>query len=275
MELAMENTKNRFLKSALTYAIWFQILVFPLKPRSKIPLTAHGHIDATKDPTTIKGYWDNAPNANVAGRAGEKSGIVILDMDERHGGSDSLYELEKRYGPLPHTPTTKTGGGGLHIFFRHPGIRVPNRTGLFPGIDIRGDGGYVVLPPSIHESGREYAWEISSRIGEIPFAPMPDWLLALITNPSRSSDQGHSPVVQTNEHWLSLANGVSEGSRNSAAASLCGHLLRRYVDVQVTLSLLLAWNRLNKPPLPEEEIHKVLNSILACEQRRRQQEGRK
>lgn len=113
---------------------------------------------ATTDKTVIENWWRRWPTANVCIATGAASGIVVLDVDPRHGGAASLEALEREHGPLPLTPTVRTGGGGFHYFFSHPGGRVLNRVNVLPGVDVRGDGGFVVAPPSRHVSGEVYSW---------------------------------------------------------------------------------------------------------------------
>jgi len=106
-------------------------------------------------------WFDTWPDANVGIAIGAESGLVVLDVDPRHGGTESLEELETRHGRLPLSPVVLTGGGGTHSYFAHPkGGTVPNRTNFagLPGLDLRADGGYVVAPPSVHASGRAYEW---------------------------------------------------------------------------------------------------------------------
>jgi hypothetical protein len=125
----------------------------------KHPRTQHGLHDTTIDPETIKRWWAFAwPDANIGIATGEVSGIVVLDIDPRHGGDKSLAEIEERFGRLPNTLRSKTGGGGWHFFFRHPGHYVKSIT-IMPGVDIKADGGYAVAPPSLHISGKSYEWE--------------------------------------------------------------------------------------------------------------------
>jgi hypothetical protein len=101
------------------------------------------------------------PDTGIAVRTGAESGLVVLDVDPQHGGDDTLAELLAAHGVLPITVECFTGGGGRHIYFRHPGGEVRNSAGkVGPGLDIRGDGGYVVAPPSPHPSGRRYEWSV-------------------------------------------------------------------------------------------------------------------
>jgi len=124
---------------------------------------------------------------------------------------------------------------------------------LAQGIDLRGDGGYIVAPPSVHPTGRRYAWARGRSPMEILLAPLPRWLTAM---------RGIR-VGRTLAEWRQLVSeGVKEGQRNSTLASLAGHLLWHGVDPTVTLELLLAWNRVRcSPPLDDSEAAQVVESI--------------
>lgn len=143
---------------------------------AKHPRTKHGLHDATTDPGQIGFWWIKWPNANVGIRTGAISGLVVLDIDPEHDGEQSVVTLEQTHGPLPPTLTSLTGGDGMHHLYTHPGpdIDIANRAGskLGPGIDVRGDGGYIVAPPSLHLSGQRYEWLDL----DVPLAPLPDWL---------------------------------------------------------------------------------------------------
>ena len=146
---------------------------------AKHPLTARGLHDATTDADTIERWWAETQGfANIGVVTGELSGLVVVDIDAKSGGLETLARLERTYG-VARTPTADTGGGGKHYFFCYPlGYIVGNRTGIQPGIDVRGDGGYVVAAPSAHASGRAYTWAVPP---DEPLAALPPWLLALIT----------------------------------------------------------------------------------------------
>ncbi len=232
----------------------------------KHPRTHHGHKDATIDIKQIEQWWGEDPDANV-GIATGPSGLLVLDVDVGEGkdGFQSLIELEQEFGPLPETFTTRTGGGGQHQFFRAPVGRIRNRTGLRPGVDIRADAGYIIVPPSLHRSGRRYEWEVDHRPDVTPLAPMPAWLLDKIT-----IRDGTSLKLSTSGWQTLVENGVSEGQRNATIARLSGHLLRRFVDPHVALVLLQSWNRTHlKPPLPDDEVTRTVNSVAGIELARR------
>ena len=131
--------------------------VFPVK-LDKTPLTAHGFKDATTDEAQIREWWTRWPDAGIGMPTGPKSGVVVLDEDPRHGGDVSLKQFIEENGALPAGPVSRTGGGGRHFFFSHPGARVPTVHGFRPGLDLQADDAYVILPPSPHPSGKRYEW---------------------------------------------------------------------------------------------------------------------
>lgn len=145
----------------------------------KHPRVAGGLKSATTDELQVKLWWGHWPSANVAIRTGEVSGLVVLDIDPEHGGEASLEAVIERRGALPACRTVRTGSGGLHLYFAHPGVPVRNDAGrkLGSGIDVRGDGGYVIAPPSRHASGGLYVVEAHSR--RLP--PLPERMLRDLT----------------------------------------------------------------------------------------------
>lgn len=147
----------------------------------KHPRIRDGAKGATIDLHQVQEWWTQWPQANVGVTTGADSGIVVLDIDPRNGGDSSLQQLENDHGDLPPTVMAATGGGGQHLIFQHPGLAIGNRRNLagYPGIDLKGDGGYIVAPPSNHVSGGHYAWMPDHRPGEIAIAPIPEFLIDL------------------------------------------------------------------------------------------------
>ncbi len=215
----------------------------------------------------IRSWWHRWPGANIGLVTGEASGLVVLDVDPRHGGGAALEDLERRFGGLPPTVRARTGSGGTHIVFCHPGHRVPNSAGaLGPGLDIRGDGGYIVAPPSLHLSGGRYEWEAAYHLMYMEPAPMPEWLMERVTRPERGV---LAPFPKSPLSAL-VMTGVREGQRNTSLARLAGHLFRHRVDTYVSLGLLKSWNETNcNPPLTESEMMRTIDSIAGAELRRR------
>lgn len=146
----------------------------------KHPRTAHGFHDATTDPQAIEGWWSRWPGAGVGIRTGASSGLVVVDVDPGHDGPASFAALVREHGGLRQPPPrVRTGGNGWHLYFAHPSVTIRNDAGrrLGPGLDVRGDGGYVVAPPSGHPSGHHYRWVGAANQP----APMPGWLLERLT----------------------------------------------------------------------------------------------
>lgn len=251
--------------SCFTAALQYRthgLSVIPVAPRGKRPLIDwkeyQRRLPAEHE---IREWWKKHPEANVAIVCGQVSGILVLDVD----GPEAQEALRGR--ELPATPTAATGRG-RHYYFACPAYPVPSHAALggIKGIDIRGDGGCAVAPPSVHASGRRYHWIDGLGLFEAPLAPCPDWLLELIGPQPENRAPGRSP-----EEWRRLVSeGVEEGARNNAVASLAGHLLRRGVDPYVVLELALIWNRAKcRPPLDDEEVVATVNSIARREARRR------
>ncbi len=217
----------------------------------------------------VEAWFGRWPEANLGIVTGAVSGLVVLDIDPRHGGADSVTRLETEHGALPETVEAVTGGGGRHLYFAHPGGSIPNKAALAPGIDLRGDGGLVVAPPALHASGRRYAWQDSHGPGDVPLAPLPGWLSTLLQRDN--THRGH-PLA----YWRALVRqGVAEGERNNTIASLTGHLLWHEVDPEVVLELLLCWNRVRcRPPLADDEVARTVESVRHTHLRHRAEGGK-
>lgn len=230
--------------------------VIPMQPRAKRPLVAWRQFQQhPASAEQIRHWFARQPDANVGIVTGRVSGLVVIDVDVQHGGPASLAALEAEWGLMPPTVEALTGGGGRHLYCRHPGGTVPNRVAIRPGIDVRGDGGCVVAPPSVHPNGRHYAWIAGHAPGELALAPLPlRWF---------DPETGSRPTSRSRSDWRRLIRaGVAEGERNSTMASLTGHLLARDVDPGAVLELMLAWNRTHcRPPLSDEEVAAVVRNI--------------
>jgi len=244
------------LQAALSYAQnhWS---VIPMRAREKRPMIKWQEYQQHCATLEEINYWyQRWPEANVGIVTGSVSGIVVIDIDPKHGGDDSLASWEKKHGPLPRTVEVITGGGGRHLYFKHPGGVVHNRVGIVAGIDLRGDGGCAVVPPSIHPSGKPYTWRAGHELDKMAVAELPTWLSDLLRDDAKRS--GH-----TINHWRQLVQEeIPEGERNNTIASLTGHLLWHGVDPDVVMELLLCWNRIRcSPPLDDDEVIRTVLSI--------------
>ena len=258
----MSTRSKSLLATALQFAR-YHWSVIPMRARDKRPLIKWLEFQQRRaSENEINDWYQQWPDANVGIVTGVISGLVVLDIDPRHGGKQSLAQWEQAHDPLPLTLEARTGGGGRHVYFKHPGGVIHNRAGMAPGIDLRGDGGCVVAPPSIHGSGKAYAWLRGHGPAKAALAELPGWLLRLMRSDAKTP--GHSL-----EHWRHLIRkGVAEGVRNNTIASLSGHLLWHGVDADVVMELLLCWNRIRcSPPLGDDE---VLHTVLSISRLHRQ-----
>ncbi|WP_223755727.1 bifunctional DNA primase/polymerase [Myxococcus sp. RHSTA-1-4] len=159
----------------------------------KHPRTANGVKDATTDAALIREWWQQWPTANIAIATGGTSGIDVVDADAKADGVTTLFKLADERGELPESVTARTSGGGCHVYFRHAGM-VSKAGSIAPGIDTRGDGGYVIAPPSLHRNGERYAWEKGLAPSEIPLAEAPEW----IRNAAQPKRARPAPVLPAN-----------------------------------------------------------------------------
>lgn len=206
----------QFKAAALAYASRFGWSVFPVhsvvsgvctcgdkqcKRPGKHPvskLAPHGLKDATKDQEIIKRWWTANPSVNIGVATGAASGFFALDVDIGKGGEDSLFDLRQKCNSWPDTVSQITGSGGWHFLFTHPGMTVLNSVEILgPGLDVRGDGGYIVVPPSEHISGRRYEWEGSSRPDEISIKKAPDYLIERVLK--RIKDKSDNDIPYNNQ----------------------------------------------------------------------------
>jgi hypothetical protein len=242
--------------------------IFPCLERGKEPAITENLRRATTDVNLISGWWQ-ARDFNIGIATGEGSGVWVLDIDGEEG-EKTLRELEAEHGELPQTVEAITGKG-RHLYFRWPtGTTIRNKqvNPNMPGIDVRGNGGYVLAPPSIHPSGRVYAWSVDSAS---EFAEAPEWLLDLIAKGGGSTKQAHA---YSPEQWASFLDDHVEGSRRSAAiARISGVLLRRYIEPEIALGLVRSWNESRcHPPLDGEEIQRIMKNIVRRETARNRDE---
>lgn len=153
---------------------------------TKTPLTSNGFRGASKTERIVRELWKRNPGALIGVPTGAPIGCWVLDIDPKHGGPETLAALEATHTSLPKTLTAETTSGGRHYFFKHvPGVR--NRGALGAGIDVRGDGGYVIAAGSVPEVGLPYRW-----LHECEPAEAPDWLLELVLPRSYESEYTHS-----------------------------------------------------------------------------------
>jgi len=250
------------LKTNLEWALYYRSIgwsVFPVQAGDKKPLLKweryQTEIASEED---IRRWWKKVPNASIGVATGKVSGIVVVDVE---AGGDTK--------DLSATVVARTGGGGFHFFYKYPDVIVKNRVRIREKTDIRGDGGYVVVAPSLHKSGKRYEWAVSPE--DASYEEFPRWVLEMSTE---------SDSVKTD--WNDFLNtDNTQGTRNQQAAVLAGKiLLHNPIEMWdvVGWTALKEWNSAkNKPPLSEKELKLTWESIKKAEinrrKRREQQNG--
>lgn len=198
---------------------------------------------------------------NVGIVTGPVSGVAVLDIDGEEG-MQSLAAAGFPFEELPVTPAVRTGGGGVHLYFRYPAEGdVRTASGVLPKVDIRGLGGFVVAPPSSHRSGGRYEWVEGRGLDDVPLAEFDLTLLAGARAAKRP---------RTSARWYeSLLAGVAEGDRNASATRLAGRYLAKGLTEDEACMILSSWNARNSPPLPDDEILAIVRSVKRAEVKQR------
>jgi KaiC/GvpD/RAD55 family RecA-like ATPase len=237
------------LEAALTYASWGWH-VLPLIPNDKRPASAHGVHDATTDENQIRAWWAQNPNYNIGIAAGEKSGIVVFDIDPRNGGGDSWDDFTTEHGAVPDGICQLTAGGGEHHIAQwREGLK---SCELRPGVDFLANGRYFVVAPS-SVNGRDYTWEESSdpTDGICPFAIPDQWLAAMAVR----------KVVA-----LATDGALITGNRNAGLASLAGSMRRNgFSNTEIHAAISIVNAERCDIPLPASDIRRIAESISRYE----------
>ena len=244
----MEKEKINMLEEMLNYRRmgWS---VIPIIGGGKEPCIAWKEFQnrqATEE--EIKEWFNQFPNAQIGIVTGSISNLIVVDIDKKSGGFESAKKLS-----LSPTLTATTGGGGAHYYYNY-NEAIKCKTNYKKGIDIRANGGYVVAPPSMHNSGKRYYWTLG--FDKDAIVDPPEWLVESFNKQNLKND------------WKEVSKGLTEGERNNGAAIFFGKLLNAFEpkdwDTMVWASGL-AWNKTNKPPMDEKELKSVFDSIKKSE----------
>ena len=222
----------------------------------KHPRSPHGLKDATADETVIEHWWAKWPNANVAVATGSASGLLVLDVDPRNGGDESLKKVLGGR-EIPRTPTVRTGGGGSHFYFQLPqDATIKSRPSGLDGLDIKAEGGYVIAPQSLHQSGNRYLWADDFSPSEVSLAKVPLWLKQLLSKPKAKTSVKNAGDGQP----------ITEGGRHDFLLRAAGGLRRQGATVEDIQVALLALNRNRcSPPLQDDEVGSITQSAESWE----------
>ena len=251
------------MKDQALYYASLGLAVLPLKPPripgqkkpGKEPMTAHGVKDATTDQDVISQWWDSCPDANIGIATGSRSGglvVIDLDIDEDRGlnGYEVLREWQQEHGEFPETWQSITGRGGYHLFYRDA-ARNSNRAALYEGVDIRGENGYVVAPPSVHENGRLYEWEQGP--GDLQIAQVNDKVAEFMLG----------PLPEQKAQGFQEPETILEGQRVSALVKLIGSQRAKGLSTEAIRAAVKAENEARCiPPLTNQELEKEVFPAL-------------
>jgi hypothetical protein len=181
------------------------VAVFPVR-EDKRPATPHGFKDAEREPRAIAELWRLHPGPLIGVATGEASDLAVLDVDAKHDSARDWWQRHEHM--LPPTRTYRTRGGGVHLYFRHaPGVRCATARPVL-GIDVRGEGGYIV------------SWFAAGLpcLDQAPSAPWPDWLSKLIWPPRREAPRAVPETLPGDEHAIAgivrTVRDAREGARN-------------------------------------------------------------
>ena len=220
----------------------------------KHPMTRNGFKDASSNLTKVKAWWDKSPKANIGLPTGQVNGLIVIDVDVKNDGFKNFNRLQLKYGILNAAVKARTGGGGAHYMFKAPAGRViKNSAGeLAPGVDVRGEGGYIVAPPSSHRSGGVYEFEEGASLLEgVKLTELPElWVEAL-----------SSPAARDEKPAFQLPDVIAEGRRDRTVFELACSDRAKGMDMLEILEHLRQVN-LNKcvPPLEDSQLIKIAKS---------------
>jgi len=228
----------------------------------KHPRTANGLSDANANPAMIRRWWRRWPDANVAVRTGAVSRVIVVDIEhDAFGALEAFCNRNGAPGWSVDSWTVVTGGGGLHLYLAHPGpdVKIKTTAGILaPGVDIRADGGYALIPPSLHASRNTYRWADGYSPWQVGLAPIPPWLLPLLVDTPRSP----RPANTGGRAATAPGAPIPEGQRNTTLASLAGSMRRHGFGEKSIAAALAVENAARcRPPLDAAEVATIAASV--------------
>lgn len=251
--------KNELLEAALKYAKEYGWAVFPVSQKSKKPLTPHGCKDAKKDPGAIRFWWKKYPDASIGVATGSISNLIVIDEDiDEDKGIDGTHQMllwERENGDLPETISVITGRGGSHRYYKYEGKDQKNRAGIIEGVDVRGEGGYVIAPPSVHPNGTMYEWENDP--SETTIAEVDETVKKFL-------ETGEAPNnIREAKEAFKLPNTIESGQRNSTLHKLACSMQAQGMSDDAIMAAVKTENMTRcKEPLDDTEVETIVNSAL-------------
>lgn len=235
------------------------LAVIALQPRKKAPSFRNGLKDATTHAGDVEAWWNMYPTDNVAivtGRVSGNIGVIDIDIDDDCGkdGYEFLRKWEREHGPLPDTWTVTTARGGQHMYYRFDGEVPRNTANEELAIDFRGEGGYVMAPPSVHPNGNVVEWDFHPDDYDLAWAD--DNVLAFLDAVRPKGMQNSAGKFELPEH-------VSKGGRNQAMFKYCSSLQSRGLgDREIRMLAHAANQERFEPPMDADEVDRCVDSAL-------------
>lgn len=252
MPLTLGDIAERYVRD-------YGFALIPLREKAKEPATRHGLKDWTDDPDGVKEGFDKKPKSNIGIVLGEPSHNVIVidvdvDSDKGYDGMDFLLQWEREHGDLPETATAITGRGGYHLYFRAD-RKIRPSVNEDVHIDIRGEGSYVMAPPSVHPNGNITTWEYDPSEYEIAEADENVYAFIEAVRPANFSDG--------KKYNLPKEIKAGEG-RNDHLFRYGASMRSQEVPDDVIAAAIIGANAtVCKPPLDNDEVEKITTSVLA------------
>lgn len=220
----------------------------------KHPRTTTGFKEATTAPEQIREWWNLWPDANIGIATGHGLLVVDFDIDHEKGkyGDETLTLLQEEHEELPDTVMALSGGGGLHYYFHCTADDLTINQEVLPGMDFRGNGGYVAAPPSLHASGRRYEWEAAHDPEDMELAELPVWLYDILKAGKGGKKNKRFEAPET----------ITEGGRNGTMFRMASSLRAKGLSEAAIIAAVWEENQLRcKPPLSRREIETICGSV--------------
>lgn len=266
------------LNYALKYATNLNLRVFPIHypvgdgcscgnincdSIGKHPKTYSGFKEATISQDQIMNWWTADQKSNIGILTENNFCVLDIDVGENKNGNESLALLIETYGELPETLIATTGSGGTHYFFKYSGDETLScRTNIVDSIDFKGNGGYIVAAPSLHESGNIYSWNNDNQLAEIP-----EWLVDMVLNKSKLIKNTTINQPSVNSHCQNKIHNLSnysgkKGDRNEVLFKLGSSMREKYgFDENQLFECLNGFNNSFNEPLNNLEVKNIAIGI--------------
>jgi len=267
MSVVNKNKPDYKMLAGLSFAEKYRMPVFPVK--GKFPHKgSNGCKDASDRPHVIREMWQQHRYSNIAARTGGPSGVFVVDIDNKPDkGIDGLASLIKKYGDMvvidpANQLVCVTPSGGMHLYFRTDGQKIKTRQGIMPGVDVRGDGGYVVVPPSsLNVNGKwEKYWFCNK---DAPIPPTPEWVFDLLNCDSEFTNAWDSQRQNkdTNVTEDKSLQGFPQGQRDEGLFRFACRLRAFNVDIETALALITQSAKACQPPFDEVSARKKVEYV--------------